>query len=235
MLIPVAVLLVTGGYIGFVYARNSILVQWREAAILELQQEAHKVDMRLSRPKQWIQMFYNTSGDGHADHHIQEWVIEQIKKVEGVTRINLTWMDEQLDGRRIDNQPTDQDSHMDPGSHMMTMAKRRAGPMRFHRAGITEITPPSYNSLVKHETVSLISDFLNETGKKVGRLEVVLRFDYLFGDMEDSVLWQNHQAFLVTVAGKILYSMKPGYDGYDIRDHSWSWESSFKSKRILPT
>ena len=50
MLFPVAVLLIAMGYAGFIYARNRLFEQWREAVILELQQEAHKVDMRLSRP-----------------------------------------------------------------------------------------------------------------------------------------------------------------------------------------
>jgi sigma-B regulation protein RsbU (phosphoserine phosphatase) len=221
MLIPVAVLLVAGGYIGFVYARNSMLVQWREAAILELQQEAHKVDMRLSRPKQWLQMFYHTSWKDHADHHVQEWVLEQLKEIEGVARVNLTWLDGPMDESQTSNQSLSNSHHsMGQGPHRMAMGKRMAGPMRFHRAQIAEITPPSYDSLVEHETVSLISELYNETGKKVGSLEVVLRFDYLFGDMAESVLWQEHQAFLVDIAGTVLHSMAPGnrkklYDNND--------------------
>ncbi len=209
MLIPVAVLLVTGGYIGFIYARNSMLVQWREAAILELQREAHKVDMRLNRPKQWIQMFYNTSGNGHADHHIQEWVVEQLKGLEGVALVNLTWMNGQMVDHPMSRQATRQNHHMGRNVPMMAMGARRDMPMRFHRAGLTEITPPRYDSLIEHDTVSLISDFHNEAGQNVGRLEVVIRFDYLFGDMEESILWQKHQAFLVDATGKILYSMQP--------------------------
>jgi sigma-B regulation protein RsbU (phosphoserine phosphatase) len=217
MLIPLAVLLASGGYIGFVYARNSMLAQWREAAILELQQEAHKVDMRLSHPKQWIQMFHRTSGNGMGDHHIQEWIIEQLNAVEGVTRVNLTWQDGQMDAPETNNRSFGHNHSMgamgqSTHKHKMGMDKKTDREMRFHHALITEITPPRYDSLIEHETVSLISDLHDVQGRIIGKLEVVLRFDYLFGDkeeMEESVLWQKHQAFLVDATGKILHSMMP--------------------------
>ena len=50
LFLPVAALLIGMGMIGFVYARNSLLKEWREAAVLKLQRAAHEVDMRLSRP-----------------------------------------------------------------------------------------------------------------------------------------------------------------------------------------
>ena len=50
LFLPVAALLISMGIIGFVYARNSLLKEWREAAVLKLQRAAHQVDMRLSRP-----------------------------------------------------------------------------------------------------------------------------------------------------------------------------------------
>jgi len=214
MLIPVAVLLTSGGYIGFVYARNNMLTQWREAAILELQQEAHKVDMRLSRPKQWIQMFHRTSENGMGDHHIQEWVVEQLNAAEGVTRVNLTWRDGQMEAPETNSRSFGHNHSMDAvgqGAHEHKMGRdgKTDRAMRFHHALITEITPPRYDSLIEHETVSLISDLRDAQGRVVGNLEVVLRFDYLFGDKEEmgeSVLWQKHQAFLVDATGKILYS-----------------------------
>jgi hypothetical protein len=60
LLLPVAMLLLGMGIVGFIYARNTLLTQWREAAILKLQRAAHDVDMRLSRPKEWLQMYNDT-------------------------------------------------------------------------------------------------------------------------------------------------------------------------------
>jgi hypothetical protein len=59
MFFPVALLLIAMGFAGFIYARDSLVKQWREAAILKLQRAAHQVDMRLNRTKTWIQMFRN--------------------------------------------------------------------------------------------------------------------------------------------------------------------------------
>ena len=46
LLLPVAALLLGMGIVGFIYARNSLLRQWSEAAVLKLQRAAHDVDMR---------------------------------------------------------------------------------------------------------------------------------------------------------------------------------------------
>ncbi len=209
MLLPVAVLLVSMGYVGFIYARNRLFEQWRETVILELQQEAHKVDMRLSRPKQWIQMFNKSSGKGMGDHHVQEWVADQLKELEGVARVNLTWVDSQMDTAQPRNQSADRIGSMSHGNHKMGSGGKIDGTMRFHHAQITKIKPPRYDSLIEHETVSLISDLNDAKGHMVGKLEVVIRFNYLFGDIEESLLWQKPQAFLVDATGKILHSTVP--------------------------
>jgi sigma-B regulation protein RsbU (phosphoserine phosphatase) len=82
LLLPVAALLLGMGIFGFIHARNSLLTQWREAAVLKLQRAAHDVDMRLSRPLQWLEM-YNKTGGEHFDEHTQEWILEQLGQVEG--------------------------------------------------------------------------------------------------------------------------------------------------------
>jgi hypothetical protein len=61
LFLPVAALLIGMGMIGFVYARNSLLTQWRDAAVLKLQRAAHEVDMRLSRPLKWLEMYNNAA------------------------------------------------------------------------------------------------------------------------------------------------------------------------------
>ena len=54
MLLPVALLLIAMGVLGYSYARRSLFNEWREAAPLKLQRAAHSVDMRLSNIKEWI-------------------------------------------------------------------------------------------------------------------------------------------------------------------------------------
>ena len=62
LLLPVTLLLFLTGFFGFLYARGIMLEEWREAALLKMQRAAHHIDMRLSKPIEWINMFQKTSG-----------------------------------------------------------------------------------------------------------------------------------------------------------------------------
>ena len=203
MILPVALLLIAMGFIGFIYARDSLVNQWREAAILKLQRAAHQVDMRLSRTKVWIRMFHKTAGEKYPDS-IHLWVLGQLKDLEGVARVNLIW----------NNNPPDQvlNSRTSPLMKFMRREARgvsdsgRLRMRRFHGARINEITPPVYDASVEHETVSLISDLNDESGQTIGRLEVLLKFEYLIENIAASGWWQSHKAFLVDDTGLILTS-----------------------------
>ena len=70
LLLPVALFLFLTGLFGFIYARGTLLDEWRETAILKLQRAAHHIDMRLSRPIHRIEMFHETAG-GHGGHTVQ--------------------------------------------------------------------------------------------------------------------------------------------------------------------
>ena len=204
LLLPVTGLLLGMGIVGFIYARNSLLTQWREAAILKLQRAAHDVDMRLSRPKEWLQM-YNDTGGEHYDQHTQEWILDQLRQLKGVERVTLTGVDEE---------PTKDVLHLHRDDHVSRgpkehMVGRRGGRMHFHRTRIAEITPPRYDSLVEHETVSIISELADAGGRPIGRLEVVISFDYLLENIGAAGWWQSHRAFLVDSTGKVLICTDP--------------------------
>lgn len=176
VLFPVALLLIDMGFVGFIYARNSLISQWREAAILRLQRAAHSVDMRLSRTKEWIQAL-DIAGENRNPDLIYGWIVNQLKNVEGVWRVNLTWIDKK--GKPAgDSDPSGRMGQMGGridktgDSHRMIMS-------RFHRARIKDITPPKYDSLIEHKTVSLNSDLIDKSGQTIGSFEVILRFDYL--------------------------------------------------------
>ena len=94
VLLPVALLLVVMGFAGFIYARNSMLAQWREAAILKLQRAAHQVDMRLIRTKDWIR-FFTEASEGQDIPVLRFWAIEQLKQLESVDHVHLTSNDNQ--------------------------------------------------------------------------------------------------------------------------------------------
>jgi sigma-B regulation protein RsbU (phosphoserine phosphatase) len=198
LFLPVAALLIGMGMIGFVYARNSLLTQWRDAAVLKLQRAAHEVDMRLSRPLKWLEMYNNTGGE-HYDEHTQEWILEQLRQLEGVVRVNLKRVGEERDDAML---------HMHRKHHAAQGSMMR-GMMHFHRGRIAEITPPRYDSLLEHDTVSIISELHDENGAKLGQLEVVIRFAYLLENLGATGWWQSQRAFLVDNDGKVMVCTDP--------------------------
>jgi len=182
MFLPVAVLLIGMGFAGFIYARNSLLAEWSEAATLKLQRTAHEVDMRLSRAKEWLKMFHTTGDDPYAVYY-HDLIIEQLQKVEGVARVNVKWA---------------------AGGRPLEIQKR--GLIPFLESAVVDITSPRYDSLVKNKTISLISDLKTRAGRTVGRLEVVIRFDYLGEAISSSGWRQSDQAYLVDNSGRVLLS-----------------------------
>ena len=202
LFLPVAALLISMGIIGFVYARNSLLKEWREAAMLKLQRAAHEVDMRLSRPLKWLEMYNNTGGE-HSDQQTQEWILAQLRQQEGVVRVELERVDEDDDEAMLQMH---MQHHGAQGSMMQGMMQ---GMMHFHRARIAEITPPRYDSLLHHETVSIISELHDAKGAKIGQLEVVIRFKYLLENLAATGWWQSQRSFLVDNTGKVLVCTDP--------------------------
>ena len=198
LFLPVAALLIGMGIIGFVYARNTLLTQWREAAVLKLQRAAHEVDMRLERPLKWLEMYNNTGGE-HFDEHTQEWILEQLRQLEGVEKVKLGGVDAERDDPML---------HMHRQHHAGQGSMMR-GMMHFHQARIAEITPPRYDSLLEHETVSIISELNDANGYKIGQLEVVIRFDYLLENLGATGWWQSRRAFLVDNSGRVLVCTDP--------------------------
>lgn len=188
LLLPVTLLLFTMGFIGFMFAKATMLDEWREAAILKLQRAAHHMDMRLSRPRQWMEMFHKT-GDYRGGVAIQQWILDQLKDLEGVTKVELEWAENRPE-------PMPMQRH---GSRM-----GRSGMMPFHRAKISEVTSPHFDTRAGEETVSLISDFKDESGETIGRLEVSVRFSYLMQDITQLGWWQSDLACLVDKSGRYL-------------------------------
>jgi sigma-B regulation protein RsbU (phosphoserine phosphatase) len=206
MLLPVGILLFIAGSAGFFYARKNLLEQWQQTAILELQRQAHLVDMMLDRPKQWIDKLSDNAIEGRRGApHILGWVLEQLRQTEGVVRVDLQGLSQET-------------SSLDAMSGMMMRSGRMAeggafdanSSMPFHKGLFREITPPRYDPRVEFETISMVSDLIDESGHPVARMTTVIRFDYLFRDVKESKLWRDYDAFLVDEGGNILYHSTAG-------------------------
>jgi adenylate cyclase len=194
LLLPVALLLFLTGFVGFIFARKVLLNEWREASLLKLQRAAHHVDMRLNHPIAMIEMF-NKTGEFQDGLVVQDWLQDQLRAMEGVSSVDLEWT-----GKEPESMPRLGGGMMMGSAGMM---------MRFHHGGISEVTSPRYDAKAGEETVTLISDFKNESGVNVGRLKVSIRFAYLLQDIKKLGWWQSDLAFLVDDSGKVLAHTAP--------------------------
>jgi phosphoserine phosphatase RsbU/P len=204
VLLPVALLLFSMGLIGFVFARESLLAQWQEAAVLKLQRAAHRVDMRLVAPKEWLGIFASTVGRPGASA-VQQTIIERLQAMEGVAYVSLVWEDPTPDASPQARRP---DAAWGPSEGALPPENR---PHRMHPEGPrARILSPRYDELVAGETVTLVAPLSDPGGRRLGRLEVALRFDYIIKDAIGSGLWQGLKTFLVDDAGRVLTCTVPG-------------------------
>ena len=140
LLLPVALLLFLTGVVGFFFAIDVLLDEWKEASVLKLQRAAHYIDMRLSRPIELINMFHNTS-EYRGDLAIQEWLLDQLRGMDGVSRVDLEWMDAEPEATPMGG----------PRVHGMAQGRMT----HFDRGNISEVTSPRYDAQAGEETVTL--------------------------------------------------------------------------------
>ena len=208
LILPVMALLVVMGVAGFFYARDMLLDQWREAAILKLQRAAHQMDMHLIGIKEGVRLFHDTSGAQY-DESFHTWALDRLTQQEGIVDVKLSWnRAEDSSAARLEAGSSAQI----PGQGPRAMGKAWRL-RRFHSASIRKITSPRFDAAEEHGTVSTISELLDERGQAIGRLEVVANFDFLFKHVVESGWWQSNKAYLVDESGRILVCTVPGRHG----------------------
>ena len=204
LLLPVALLLFAMIYVGFTFAKESLLKEWHEVVILRLARSAHFIDMRLSHPKEWLEMFLYAAGDDAYPDAAQQRLVERLKGMDGVARVEVTW----LEGKEPAPGPGGRTLSPGQGHRAMGMGVGRGG-MHFRRAAPVQIIAPRYDSAAEHQTVSLVADLTGEDGEVLGKLEVDIGFNYLVEDIKSSRWWQADRAFLVDQAGRLLFCNDP--------------------------
>ncbi|MBI9077087.1 MAG: SpoIIE family protein phosphatase [Desulfatibacillum sp.] len=198
LLVPVGLLLLVMGWTGYDLASDHLLDLWAQAASLQLQRAAHQVDMRLKAPKAFINTFAESAGKtGSA--LVQEMVLDQLRSLDGVVRVDIT--NPKTD--TIETKPDSMPERMGRGSGAVR-GMGLFGDMPLRRRGNIQVTPPVFDTQGNHKTVSLVSEFLDENDNAVGSLDVVLEWDYLIGAVESEGLWKSQKAIVSDNLGNIL-------------------------------
>jgi len=209
LLLPVALLLLGLGAVGFFYARGSLLDQWRSSAVLSLERAAHAVDMRLEQPEDAVKLMNNLTG--LAPGSAKEWE-DQLARLPGVARVKLTLSDgaDEADGAML---PPSGSFTPGMGMGRGQGAARGAGAgaagrgmrfMRFHQVEVAKVTSPRLDAAVGAETVTLTFDLSDEDKQPVARLEVVMRFPHLLEDLRALNWWKSDDVYLVDNTGRVL-------------------------------
>lgn len=192
LILPTALLLFAMGFAGFLYARNLLVDQWRQTAVLRLERAAHYMDMRLARVAEWIDLF-NEAAKSPERKDARDFILSRLKNLQGVTSVDL------VPASRL------------PESRPVRKLQRpvKGGPLtNLYSGTLSEITLPRYDAGRGRETVSLISEVPDAETGKTKRLEVSVRFDYLMKDVESLGWWQSRQVCLVDSTGRYLAHSK---------------------------
>ena len=183
LLLPVSLILVVVGLAGFLYARQVMLAQWREAALLKLERAAHVVDMRLAAPMDRIQLFAD-AGDALS----RQRVLDQLAVMPGIKKVQLEWFDAQ--------------TPLAPAAGMMRHGTHPM--MRFQRTRVTRLTSPVLDADAGSRSVALEVLLLGQGDKPVGQLIVKIDFDYLMENITHIGWQQSSMACVVDKRGAYL-------------------------------
>jgi class 3 adenylate cyclase len=185
LVLPVASFLLAMGALGFIYIRDSLFNEWQQAAILRLERAAHGMDMRLSEPIQWLESFAKTGSGRKAEDH-QKWILQQLRELQGVSQVTLTWGMGPENGRFNEN-----------------------GPWPAAAQQVARVSPPEYLYPPGQLMVGLQSRLLDAAGRPLGQLTAFVKFDYLMKDILTSGWMQSNMACLVSTQGIYLAHSDP--------------------------
>lgn len=179
LVIPLILFLLGFGFFGYRVIQGILFKEWQEVAILRLQRAAHQMDLKLDEQIQWMVAFAQAGQDSHGKD-IQHWLLKQIKSLPWVSGVSVTWEKAAATGEG------------------QTTLDRSAG-----------ISPIQYFYPSDHKAVGLRAELLNSAGRPLGRLEVLLSYDYLMqGALKEGWLVVQ-MACLVTDQGRYLAHSNP--------------------------
>jgi adenylate cyclase len=179
LVIPVTVFLLVIGAFGYRFIQGILFKEWQEIAILRLARAAHLMDMRLERQIQGMESFARAGQDPHGPE-IQGWLLQQMKSQPGVTQVKLLWAN----------------------------AVEAVGPTAMP-ARSASMSAVDYFYPPDGKTVGLRGDLLDQAGKPLGRLEVILSYDYLMEEVLKEGWMVAQMACLVNDEGHYLAHSNP--------------------------
>lgn len=191
LLLPVGLLLLGAGFLGFLYARQNLLEEWQEAAVLRLQRAAHHLDMRLALPLSWMRSFSQV-GLSPERGEMQTWILGQLRELPGVNQVKLVWPD---------------------GATEEYLSTGLSRPLSARASLVAGLSSPRFLYEKGQEAVTIEADLRNTEGQALGRLQVAVKFQYLMADVLSFGWAQSYMACLVDKQGRYLAHTDPQMKG----------------------
>ena len=196
LILPVFILLFSGGLAGLFYARSVMLEQWNESAALKLERAAHYIEMRVSRPVDLLEVIFKTR-DFQDMNVFKNRVTGYLEQLEGVVDASFVY-----NGR-----------NRSLSREQMGMRNHDKRMMHFTRGRIIKVSSPGYNTEKGQETVRILLSLLDESENPAGRIEIAMSFDYLLKDIIELGWWQSDMACLVDSSGTYLSHLNRVMEG----------------------
>lgn len=191
LLLPVTVLFAAIGFVGFIFARDALLEEWREAAVLRLERAAHQLDMRLALPLNLLQELPLSFAPG-APAGSPVWQLNRLRLLSGVTGVSLAWRKE-------------------PAGSFSEQASDR--PFPAVAARVASISQPRFNYARGSDTVILTADLTDRLGLTLGRVQVSLESRALMEGILSFAWRAGQMACLVDETGQYLAHTDPRMHG----------------------
>lgn len=206
VLVPMFLFLTAVGWGGLIFAKKSLLTQWGETAVANLQKAAHLVDMRLGYPKNLLQRLNYTSGTGMA-HLTLRYTLQQLESIEGVADVRMK--------RSLpDTTPSMPSMTPSEGEH--------------HGTELWTGSSPQYQWKSGNSTVTLFSTFYDDNGVEGGIIEVEILISDLVDQLAKSEWWKSNRTLLVDMEGNII-----AHSSYENDSFSESGEKRFGDHDLL--
>jgi adenylate cyclase len=211
LLLPAFLSIFSGGLISFLYTRDTMLKQWNESAILKLQRADHILDMRIAKPINMVDLFYQTNPVGDV-RQSQKKLIQRIAGLESMVRVGFTYSN------------LNEDMKTTPP---LKMDKNNKMPMHFHCSMLLNMSESQYDTDAGEETVKMVLSLLSPSNKVVRNLKITINFRFLLKDTYNLGWWQSDRACIVINSGRYIVHTNMSMKG---RKSLGDTRESFKSK-----
>ena len=183
LVVPLTLFLLGFGFFGYRFIHGILFKEWGEVAILRLERAAHQMDMKLHELTGLMESFARAGQDAHGED-IQPWLLKQITAQPGVHQVTLTWKQ---------------------------AAIRQGSPETRNRSAT--LSPIEFTYPADGKTVGLRGELLDAAGRPLGRLEVLLSYDYLMQETIKEGWLVAQMACLVSATGRYLAHSNPAMAG----------------------